>query len=309
MKKLKIFLLLTMCIFLLTGCKRETILEEGQTAIYYLNKDETSVIPVAYEITGETVEKKIEELLLKLEETPESVDYRRAIPENVKLLQYTLDRKQLYLDFSSEYLNLNKATEVLVRAAIVHTMIQIDEVSYIGFQVAGEPLKDTKGNNIGLMNANTFLDNMGSEENATKIVKLNLYYANKNGDKLKTQSSVLEYNANVAVEKVVVEQLIAGPSEEGYYATVPKDTKVMSVTTKDGVCYVNLDTAFTGQGYDVLGSVTIYSIVNSLTELTGISSVQILVNGETSITYKDNISLETIFQRNPEIIEKGEPNA
>ena len=309
MKKLKIFLLLTMCMFLMTGCKKEEVLEEGQSAIYYLNKDGTSVVPVAYEITGETAEKKIEELLLKLEEAPESVDYRRTIPENVTLLQYTLDRKQLYLDFSSEYLNLDKATEVLVRAAIVHTMTQVEEVSYIGFQIAGEPLKDTKGNNIGLMNANTFLDNMGSEENATKIVKLNLYYANKSGDKLKTQSSVLEYNANVAVEKVVVEQLIAGPSEEGFFATIPKDTKVMSITTKDGVCYVNLDTAVTGQGYDVLGAVTIYSIVNSLTEISGISSVQILVNGETSITYKDNISLETIFQRNPEIIEKGEPNA
>ena len=309
MKKIKIFLLLAMCIFLMTGCKKEAVLEEGQSAIYYLNKDGTSVVPVAYEITGETAEKKIEELLLKLEEAPESVDYRRTIPENVTLLQYTLDRKQLYLDFSSEYLNLDKATEVLVRAAVVHTMTQVEEVSYIGFQIAGEPLKDTKGNNIGLMNANTFLDNMGSEENATKIVKLNLYYANKSGDKLKTQSSVLEYNANVAVEKVVVEQLIAGPSEEGFFATIPKDTKVMSITTKDGVCYVNLDTAFTGQGYDVLGAVTIYSIVNSLTEISGISSVQILVNGETSITYKDNISLETIFQRNPEIIEKGEPNA
>lgn len=309
MKKLKIFLLLTICMFLMTGCKKEEVLEEGQSAIYYLNKDGTSVVPVAYEITGETAEKKIEELLLKLEEAPESVDYRRTIPENVTLLQYTLDRKQLYLDFSSEYLNLDKATEVLVRAAVVHTMTQVEEVSYIGFQIAGEPLKDTKGNNIGLMNANTFLDNMGSEENATKIVKLNLYYANKNGDKLKTQSSVLEYNANVAVEKVVVEQLIAGPSEEGFFATIPKDTKVMSITTKDGVCYVNLDTAFTGQGYDVLGAVTIYSIVNSLTEISGINSVQILVNGETSITYKDNISLETIFQRNPEIIEKGEPNA
>ena len=309
MKKIKIFLLLTICMFLMTGCKKEEVLEEGQSAIYYLNKDGTSVVPVAYEITGETAEKKIEELLLKLEEAPESVDYRRTIPENVTLLQYTLDRKQLYLDFSSEYLNLDKATEVLVRAAVVHTMTQVEEVSYIGFQIAGEPLKDTKGNNIGLMNANTFLDNMGSEENATKIVKLNLYYANKNGDKLKTQSSVLEYNANVAVEKVVVEQLIAGPSEEGFFATIPKDTKVMSITTKDGVCYVNLDTAFTGQGYDVLGAVTIYSIVNSLTEISGINSVQILVNGETSITYKDNISLETIFQRNPEIIEKGEPNA
>ena len=80
----------------------------------------------------------------------------------------------------------------------------------------------------------------------------------------------------------------------------------MSVTTKDGVCYVNLDTGFTAQGYDVLGTVTIYSIVNSLTELPGITSVQILVNGETSLTYKDNISLETTFQRNPEIIAKEE---
>ena len=103
-----------------------------------------------------------------------------------------------------------------------------------------------------------------------------------------------------------MEQLIAGPTEADVFATIPKDTKIVSVTTKDNVCYVNLDTGFTSQGYDVLGTVTIYSIVNSLTELPGISSVQILVNGETSITYKDNISLETIFQRNPEMIEKGE---
>jgi hypothetical protein len=30
------------------------------------------------------------------------------------------------------------------------------------------------------------------------------------------------------------------------------------------------------------------------------------VNGETNINYKNNISLETTFQRNPEILEKGE---
>ncbi len=308
MKKRRLFLLLISCMMFFTACGKQEVSVTGE-AVYYLNKEGTSIVAKPYDITGETVEKKVEELLLKLEEVPEAVDCRRTIPENVTLLKYTLDRKQLYLDFSSEYLNIDKATEVLVRAAIVYTMTQIEDVKYIGFQIAGEPLMDTKGNYIGLMNANTFLDNMGSEENATKIQKLNLYFANENGDKLKTQSCVLEYNANVAVEKVVVEQLIAGPTEEGFYPTIPKDTKVMSVTIKDGVCYVNLDTGFTGQGYDVLGSVTIYSIVNSLTELPGISSVQFLVNGETNITYKDKISLETTFQRNVEMIEKGEPGA
>ncbi len=305
MKNAKIFLLLTALVLLITGCGNENPVP-GETVVYYLNKDITSIVPVNFKITGETPQERIEALWTKITEIPESVELRRTVPENVKLLNYVLDRRQLYLDFSAEYLDMDKATEVLVRAALVKTMVQIEEVSFIGIRVAGDPLKDTKGVAIGLMNENTFLDNMGSEENATKIGTLNLYFANKSGDKVKNQSCIIEYNANVAVEKVVVEQLIAGPTESGFYPTIPKDTKVMSITTKDGVCYVNLDTGFTAQGYDVLGTVTIYSIVNSLTELPGITGVQLLVNGETSITYKGNISLETTFQKNAEIVEKGE---
>lgn len=305
MRKIRIFLLLLLISVFLAGCKEESI-PEGSTVVYYINKEETSIVPKKYEIVGETAKEKVEALLVKLGEVPSSVELRRTIPENLKILDYTLEESQLYLDFSLEYLNMSRSTEILFRAAIVKTMVQIEEVSFVGIRVNGEPLKDSQGNTIGLMNENTFLDTMGSEANATKIVKSNLYFANKSGDKLKAQNTVIEYRANVALEKVVVEQLISGPSEKGYYSTIPKDTKVMSVTTKDGVCYVNLDGGFTAQGYDVLGTVTIYSIVNSLTELQGINSVQILVNGETSITYKDNISLETIFQSNQEIIEKEE---
>lgn len=305
MKKIRLFLLLMILTLVFAGCgKRQA--EESENVVYYLNKDATTIVPVEYEIRESAPELAAAELLEKLKAMPETVDLRSTIPESVNLLNCSLDRKQLYLDFSTEYQKMDKATEALVRAALVKTLVQVDEVSFVGIKINGEPLKDSKGNNIGLMNENSFLDNMGSEENATKIDTLNLYFANKSGDKLKSQSTVIEYSANVAVEKVVVEQLISGPAEKGYYPTIPKDTKVMSITTKDGVCYVNLDTGFVAQGYDVLGMVTIYSIVNSLTELPGISNVQILVNGETSINYKDNISLETIFQINPEIIEKGE---
>ncbi len=305
MKKFRSFLLILSFLLICTGCRKKEVFEEG-TAVYYLNEEETSIVPVGYQIPEGTVEEQAGKLLEKLAEVPETVGMKQTISEEIKLLGYTLDRKQLYLDFSAEYLEMDKVKEVLVRAAIVKTMVQLEEVSFIGFRVAGEPLTDSRGMNIGLMNENTFLDNMGSEENATKIVNLNLYFANKTGDKLTPQSTVLEYSANVAVEKIVVEQLITGPTEKGYYPTIPQDTKVMSVTTKDGVCYVNLDIGFTAQGYDVLGQVTIYSIVNSLTELPGITSVQILVNGETNINYKDSISLESTFQMNQEIVEKEE---
>ncbi|MGN0335424.1 MAG: GerMN domain-containing protein [Lachnospiraceae bacterium] len=303
MNKMKWCLLLLAVLFVSVGCRKDPAVN-ADTSVYYLNKDETTIKAVPYEIQGETTDEKINELMEMLSTVPDSVDMKKVLPTGVSLMKYTLDRKQLYLDFSAEYLGLDKATEVIVRAAIVNTMCQLDEVSYIGFLVAGQPLTDSRGNAIGLMNPHTFLDNMGSEENATKITKLNLYYANKSGDALKATSCVLEYNANVSLEKIIVEQLIAGPTEKEYYPTIPKDTKIVSVTTKDGVCYVNLDSGFTAQGYDVLADVTIYSIVNSLTDLTGINSVQILVNGETNLNYKDSISLESTFQKNVEILEK-----
>ncbi|MBD9157530.1 MAG: hypothetical protein EGQ17_04495, partial [Lachnospiraceae bacterium] len=59
-------------------------------------------------------------------------------------------------------------------------------------------------------------------------------------------------------------------------------------------------------GYNVTEAVTIYSIVDSLTELSGISKVQILVNGETDLVYKESMRLDTIYERNLDIIEQRE---
>ena len=158
---MKLILLLLLLIIMTAGCGKKAPIVEG-TAVYYLNKDATSVVPVEYEITGDAPEIKVEELLAKLEETPESMELRSVLPESIKLLNYTLERQQLYLDFDTEYLNMDRATEVLVRAALVKTMVQIEEVSFVGIRIAGEPLKDSKGIGIGLMNENSFLDNMGS---------------------------------------------------------------------------------------------------------------------------------------------------
>ena len=118
------------------------------------------------------------------------------------------------------------------------------------------------------------------------------------------RSVEVRYSSNMSVEKLVVERLIKGPITKNAYPAIPSDTKLVSISTKDGICYVNLDEGFLGQGYDVLEQIPVYSIVNSLTEIPGISKVQILINGETNMTYQESIRFETIFERNLDLIEE-----
>ena len=97
----------------------------------------------------------------------------------------------------------------------------------------------------------------------------------------------------------MVEELIAGPSGqgEGQYPSINPNTKILSVMTRDGVCYVNLDENFLSVVNNVSTDVSVYSIVNSLIELSNVNKVQILVNGEVPQAFSS-----TTFERNRDIV-------
>jgi len=106
------------------------------------------------------------------------------------------------------------------------------------------------------------------------------------------------------MEKLVMEQLIGGPEGNEANPTINPATKVINVTVNDGTCYVNLDQTFLTQVYTVSSEVTIYSIVNSLVELDNVNKVQILVNGESEISYRESISLNAALGRNLDLVEE-----
>ena len=93
----------------------------------------------------------------------------------------------------------------------------------------------------------------------------------------------------------MVEELIAGPSgqKEGLYPVINSESKFINILTKDGICYVNLDSSFLTVVNNVSTEVAVYSIVNSLVELDNINKVQILVNGEVPSTFSNST-----FERN-----------
>lgn len=294
---------------LLTACSQgEPSVEEGKEyQIYYINKNETKLTPINH-VTEETETEALISLLIEqLKVNPEDTELRATIADTIELTDYSFNEGRLNIDFGRGYLTMDSTLEVLIRAAIVRTLCQVDEVEYVTFTVAKDALLNKSGSPIGGMNAELFVENTGKEINAYERAELTLYFADKEGKFLRSMKREEVYNSNISLEKLVVDKILSGPTEEeeDVYPTINPDTKALSVTVKDGVCYVNLDRTFETQIYNVTADVAIYSLVNSLVELNNVNKVQISLEGETNLIYKESISLDKPLERNFDIVEQN----
>lgn len=299
--------ILIMGLFLCTACANRSAGREGTAyQIYYVSNDETKIVEREYVSQTTDTELLFEEVLGQLATIPEKVEYETPLASEISVRGHTLDNGLLTLDFDESYKNLYGIREILVRASIVRTMTQLPGVERVMFTVGGEQLTDRMGTAVGIMTADTFIENAGNEINAYEKVNLRLYFANETGDRLVEENRRnVVYNSNISLEKLVLEKLVEGPMAEGAYPTINPTTKVISVTVQDGTCYVNLNNDFLSQPYNVASDVTIYSITNSLVELPNVNRVQISINGETNLSYRENMSLNTVFERNLDILVSG----
>lgn len=305
--KLKIIWLCAVFVLLGVACGRDEQPENGTTyKIFYINNEETKTVTGDYVSATQDTAGLIEELLGQLAQVPSRLEYKPPLASGFELLGYTLDNGQLTMNFDGRYREMDNIKEVLTRAAIVRTMTQIEGIDYVSFTVQGEMLTDSSGVTIGTMSPDMFIDNAGNEINAYEKANLILYFADEDGTGLVVENRRnVVYSSNIAMEKLVVEKLIEGPDSDGAYPTVNPATRIINVTVNDGICYVNLSEDFLTQPYSVDPAVTIYSITNSLSELSNVNKVQISINGETNIAYREKISLSDVFERNLDLLTAG----
>lgn len=290
-------------IFSITACNREEQVE-GEYQIFYLNMDMSKIVAEDYDSTGVDGEALMEELLTRLQSAPRSSKLRQTIPANVKINSFKKNGVYLYVDFSEEYKELKPEEEILIRAAIVKTLVQVPAFSIVAFTVNSEPLLSHDGTLVGSMSADSFVENPGKQINSSVEATLNLYFSNKEGTKLVKEVRTVHYSTNTSMEKLIMEQLIEGPKKSGKLATVPAGTKIISVSVADGVCYVNLSDSFKNQNAEVNEEVVLYSIVNSLTELQGVSKVQISVNGSTDGKLRFTYDLSKLYERELKLLKE-----
>lgn len=285
-----------------SGCgKKET---ESKYKIYYVNEEQGEVLAESFVPSEETTQTMLEEMTEKLNK--KNAEGHTLPPENIEIQSCVDDDGMIRVDFNQEYHDLNPVDEVLLRASIVKDYVQIPNIYLVTITAEGTPIVDSQGQEIGAMSLDSFLENTGKEIMAYQYKELNLYFTNEEGNQLVPEARQVYYNGNTPIEKVIVEQLLRGPGESGHYATLPSDTRIVGVSVADGIAYVNLGKQFVDEALPVDAQIPIYSIVNSLIDAGNVSQVQISINGDTSLLFKDKVDMNQLFQVNHELEKGGE---
>ena len=312
MKKMRnclaLFLLLMLSV-LCIGCGKES----GQAGtgsgytIYYLNASGKQLVGHTYEPQTGDQETLIKELMAALSTVPSDLECQSAMPSQVVKMSFRMEANVLHLYADANYALMDSVKEILCRAALTKTLTQIPGIDYLTIYCAEQPIMDGAGNPVGLMAASDFVDSI-RDFNSFEKTEMTLYFANADGDMLLSEKREVMRSTNTSVEKLIVEQLIEGPKVTGRYATMPKDIKVLSVSVNETVCSINLDATFLNNTLEVKEYIPIYSIVNSLSELSTVSRVQIRINGSEDAVFRDLIPLSTVFVRDYDYIVGGKTN-
>ncbi|MCP1110216.1 GerMN domain-containing protein [Ohessyouella blattaphilus] len=305
MKATKIFTMILLSLLVFSGCDRQEEVGKDQSFVYYLNLDGTGLEKRAYEYTEKSTLKRAQEALEAMDRPEEGEKVRSLLSEGVKVKKVTFSKGVAGVHFNGAFTGLTKLSETLLLGGMTYTLTQFPEIEGVQVYIDDSELADADGQARGVLHKEDFIENIGASIHTTETAKIALYYGNQTGDKLVKRMKSVRYNSNSSIEKLVVEKLIKGTKTKEETSPLASDVIVLGVTVKDGICYLNLSESFMSTQGKTSPEVTIYSLVNSIIDTSeSVQKVQISINGESDVKYKENISLSKPFSKNRDIIEE-----
>jgi len=135
-------------------------------------------------------------------------------------------------------------------------------------------------------------------------VTLVLYFPDDQAMYLEREERTVETAEGETYESLAVKALIEGPAVEGHGASIPEGTELLSLEITDGVAYANFSEEFVANhwGGSTGETMTIYSVVNTLTESANVTAVVFMVEGEELESLAGHMDLTGPIERNEDII-------
>ena len=139
------------------------------------------------------------------------------------------------------------------------------------------------------------------EESDYRNTIISLYFQNKETKELQIETRLIDSKELLdnPYSKLVT-LLLEGTTLETLESAIPQETKLIGTVLENDCLVVNLSKEFIeNQTGDAVAKVnSIYSIVNTVTELKEVTSVKILIEGEASDGFEaDGIRFDNVFVR------------
>lgn len=272
-----VFILLGVVVFALTG---NSITEaQKEVSLYFLDKNGYTIIPVDAEFSAKTDSELYEKVAQALVDGPNNKKYLPIMDKEVKLNYVSFADGYLTVDFSKEYPEDN----LMCTYAVIKTFSRLVGVKGVQVTEDNNGITGSDGMVLGFVTG----DEVNTESDEDTATGVRLYFANGKKDELVMEYRKINIVDTQPVEQYIVTELIKGPKTKGNERLLAADTKVLSVETTDGICYVNFKKGFVEKNVAATekSKLVIESVVKSLTGLDSVNGVQFLIDGKKTDTF------------------------
>ncbi|MGM0501719.1 MAG: GerMN domain-containing protein [Bacillota bacterium] len=133
-------------------------------------------------------------------------------------------------------------------------------------------------------------------------IKTKVYFANSQASYLVSEQREVKKNN---LYQNLIQELIAGPQSDELVVTIPPQTELLGIEVQSGVAKVNFSKELAEEhwGGTAGETMTVYSIVNTLTQFNEIDKVKILIDGAEIKTLAGHMELSKAIPFNSRIIQ------
>lgn len=274
MKKLVLFFLTS--VLLLSACSSpETGGAEATFSFFYctgMRKDTSDEILQAEDVSVDPSQLTLMELMQSYLRGPKKKGLLPAVPEEWKLESAYLDADTAVLVFSDPYPSRSAIESSVARAAIAKTLLQLDKIQKVNITMSGTE------NSVTLTQTDIMLSDTSLQTQQVGIV---LYFPREDGRYLRKETVMVDAMDEAEKPAFILHQLLGAGESKTRAAGIPEGTVLVGVSVENGICTVNLSSRFVSgmeSGFMAM-RLAVYSIVNSLTELQEIRTVDLWVSG------------------------------
>lgn len=211
---------------------------------------------------------------------------------NVELVKLEIRDRRAYVDFSSEFRQLNGVELVLADYCLTLSLTGLEGISAVSVTAGGR--------SVAQQPKQIFYERdvlLSTMDDVLQTVEVTLYFLNNEGILTGEKRTIELYEGQTLAENLIA-ALLEGPQNRELSRAAPEDFQVNFVKVENGICTLNVSASSIAALPDDerAQQMVLWSIADSLYSIEAVEGLRILADGE-ELQYFKSVPVESVASR------------